>query len=82
MTELRRALIALLAWAAHFFAAYGLMLALPDAPIVAWLTVGLGLASLAVLAVLLRPTPRTTATILAVLLAGVAIVWQSLSALF
>ncbi|MES2902772.1 MAG: hypothetical protein V4696_01170 [Pseudomonadota bacterium] len=82
MTGLRPALVALLAWAVHFFGAYGLMLALPDAPIVVWFTLGLGLACLAVLGVLLRSTPWNTAAVLAVLLSGIAIVWQSISALF
>ena len=82
MTGLRPALVALLAWAVHFFGAYGLMLALPDAPIVVWFTLGLGLACLAVLGVLLRSTPWNTAAVLAVLRSGIAIVWQSISALF
>ena len=82
MTGLRPALIALLAWAVHFFGAYGLMLALPDAPVVAWITIGLGLACLVVLALLLRPTPRNPVVMVAVLLAGVAIAWQSIVGLF
>ncbi len=82
MTGLRTALAALLVWAVHFFGAYGLMLALPNAPIVPWLTVGLGLACLVALAALLRRTPRNPVVVSASLVAGVAIIWQSIVALF
>lgn len=82
MTGLRPALVALLAWAVHFFGAYGLMLALPDAPVVGWLTIALGLACLVVLALLLRSTPRSPMVTVASILAGVAIAWQSLVGMF
>ena len=78
----RLALAALLIWAAHFFLAYGLMLALPDAPVVAWATIGLGLLGLALLGLLLRPTPRHAVVRSAALLAGVGIIWQSIAGLF
>ncbi len=82
MTGWRSALAAFLAWAVHFFLAYGLMLAFPGAPIVAWLTLGLGLACLAYLASLLRSTPRRPIVVPATLLAAVAIAWQSIVGLF
>ncbi len=82
MTGWRSALAAFVAWAVHFFLAYGLMLAFPEAPIVAWLTLGLGLACLAILASLLRSTPRRPIVVPATLLAAVAIAWQSIVGLF
>jgi len=82
VTGWRPALAALLVWAAHFFAAYGLMLAFPRAAAVAWLTLGLGLACLAILAWILRSTPRHVTVLAATLLAAVGIAWQSIVGLF
>ena len=82
MTGWRSALAAFLAWAVHFFLAYGLMLAFPEAKIVGWLTLGFGLACLAILASLLRSTPRRPIVVPATLLAAVAIAWQSIVGLF
>ncbi len=82
MTGWRRPFAALVLWAVHFFGAYGLMLAFPEAPFVRWLTVGLGLACLAVLAMLLRPAPRQPGLVTAATLSGIAIIWQSIVGLF
>ena len=82
MTGWRSALAAFLAWAVHFFLAYGLMLAFPEAPIVAWLTLGLGLACLAYLAWILRLKPRHEIVVSATLLAATGITWQSIVGLF
>jgi len=82
MSGWRPALAALLAWAVHFFVAYGLMLAAPNAPLVAWATLGLGLLGLAFLGLLLHRTPRHAVVKPAALLAGVGIVWQSIAGLF
>jgi len=82
MTGWRSALAAFVAWAVHFFLAYGLMLAFPEAPIVAWLTLGLGLACLAILAWILRSKPRHVIVVSATLLAAIGITWQSIVGLF
>ena len=82
MSGWRPALAALLAWAVHFFVAYGLMLAVPDAPLVAWATLGLGLLGLAFLGLLLHRTRRHAVVQPAALLAGVGIIWQSIAGLF
>ncbi len=82
MTGWRTALAAFLAWAVHFFLAYGLMLAFPEAPIVAWLTLGLGLACLAILAWILRAKPRQEIVVSATLLAAIGITLQSIVGLF
>ena len=82
MSGWRPALAAFLAWAVHFFVAYGLMLAFPAAPVVAWLTIGLGLACLAFLALTAMKPPRDRIVIAAALLSAVAITWQSIVGLF
>lgn len=82
MTGLRPALVAMVVWALHFFGAYGLMLALPDAPVVAWLTLGLGFAGLIALAVIIGRGPRNAVVVLATLVAGIGILFQSIVGLF
>ena len=82
MTGWRRALTALVVWAVHFFLAYGAMLAFPEAPGVAWFTLGLGLTCLAFLGLLVRAAPREPIVLTATLLAAVAITWQSIAGLF
>ena len=82
MTGWRVGLLAMIVWAAHFFGAYGLMLVFPDAPVVGWLSLGLGLACLAALALLWRKAPRVATSRASLLLAGIAIAWQSAVALF
>jgi len=82
MTGWRPALRALIVWAAHFFVAYALMLAFPEADSVSWLTLALGLACLGFLAWTLRSTPRNIVVVAASILAGVAITWQSIVGLF
>lgn len=82
MTGWRPALAALLAWAVHFFVAYGFMLAFPTAQSVKWLTLVLGLACLMFLGWLLRSPQRDPLTLSAVLVAGIAIIWQSMVGLF
>ena len=82
MSGWRPALLALLVWAFHFFAAYGLMLIFPDAPGVGWATLGLGLACLAVLGWIAWSTPRNANVIAAAALSGIAIIWQSIVGLF
>ena len=82
MTGWRPALAAFLAWTVHFFLAYGLMLAFPEEPIVGWLTLGLGLVCLAVLAWILRAKPRPVIVVSATLLAAIGITWQSIVSLF
>jgi hypothetical protein len=78
----RRALRALAAWAVHFFVAYGLMLALPNAAIVGWLTLGLGLFCLAFLAWNARSSARHGTVMTATIVSALAIVWQSIVAFF
>ena len=82
MTGWRRALLALIAWAVHFFGAYGLMLAFPDAAFVGWLTLGLGMACLGFLAWNSRPPAGRGLVRLASILSAIAIVWQSLVVFF
>lgn len=74
--------MALLAWAVHFFVAYGVMLAFPEARSLGGWTLGLGLACLAFLAWIVRPKPRHAVVISAVVLSGIAIIWQSIVGLF
>lgn len=82
MTGWRRALLALAAWAVHFFVAYGVMLALPHAAIVGWVTLGLGLACLAFLAWNARRAALNGLVRSASFLSAIAILWQSLVGLF
>lgn len=77
MTGWRRALLALVAWAVHFFVAYGVMLAFPHAAFVGWLTLGLGLACLAFVAWNARPTGKSEEAMPASIVSAVAIIWQS-----
>lgn len=82
MTGLKSALVALILWAVHFFGAYGLMLAFPDAAFVRWATLALGVACLALLALTARHAPKKGAARPAQVLAAIAIVWQSIVGLF
>ena len=82
MTQWRRALAALVAWAVHFFVAYGAMLAFPDAAFVGWLTLGLGVACLAFVALNARPAAGNSTVIAATIVAALAIIWQSAVAFF
>lgn len=82
MTGWRRALLALVAWAVHFFVAYGVMLAFPHAAFVGWLTLGLGVACLAFLAWNARSAARPGIVISASIVSAIAIVWQSLVVIF
>ena len=82
MSGWRPALSAFLAWAVHFFVAYGLMLAFPAEPIVGWLTLGLGLACLAFLAWTVWSKPQDGVVRLAAAVSAIAIIWQSIVGLF
>lgn len=82
MTGLRPAVAALLIWAIHFFVSYGLMLTFPEASGVGWATLGLGLACLAFLGWTMRKTPRQPVAVIATVLAGIAIAWQSIVGVF
>lgn len=80
------ALGALLVWAAHFFAAYGLALVLPEARVVKPMIIVGTLAALAALAFLSRAVRQCArhqrVGQQSLLLAALAIAWQSLVALF
>lgn len=82
MSGWRLALAAFLAWAFHFFVAYGLMLAFPEARSLGWLTIGLGLACLAFLARMACSTPQDGVVTVAAMLSAIAIIWQSIVGLF
>lgn len=82
MTGWRPALLALIAWAVHFFLAYGLMLAFPHARFVGWMTLGLGLACLLFLWRNAHAAARAGLVMAASLVSALAIAWQSLAALF
>ena len=80
------ALWALVVWAAHFFVAYGLALLLPDALVLRPMIIVATLAALIVLALLLRSALLTARQPgigkQSLLIAAIAIAWQSLVALF
>lgn len=78
------ALAPLLIWTLHFFLAYGLMLAMPDAAVVPWLVVVLGLLCLGGLFLVYRQagSAKETRILPAIFLAAVAVIWQSLVAFF
>lgn len=82
MTGWRRALLALVAWAIHFFVAYGLMLAFPHSAFVGWLSLGLGCACLALVAWGARPARGPVIVKSASIISSIAIIWQSLVVFF
>ncbi len=82
MTGWRLGLAAFFAWAVHFFVAYGIMLAFPEAHSLGWITLGLGLACLAFLAWVVRSRPPNRIVLFAAVLSALAITWQSMVGLF
>jgi hypothetical protein len=80
------ALWALVVWAAHFTLSYGLALVLPDARILDPMIIMVTLAALALLALLFRraatAAKRKRIAQQSLLIAAIAIAWQSLVALF
>ena len=82
MSGWRPALWAFFAWAVHFFVAYGLMLAFPEARSVGSLTIGLGLACLAFLVWTACSHPKNGMIMVAAMLSAIAIAWQSIVGLF
>ena len=82
MTGWRPALVAMLAWAFHFFAAYGVMLVAPDSMISRVATIGLATLCLIVVALAFRRAPGESVVQVSSLTAAIGIVFQGLVAVF